>query len=56
MHDPFQQETRERGMAEIRKRKSTSNDPHRQVVECRENLVPGASDEDPIKEHDHRIA
>ena len=52
---PFQQETREQGMAEIRKKKSTSDDLHRQVVECHENLVPGESDEDPIKEHDHRI-
>ena len=49
-------------MAKIRKRKSTSDDPHRQVVECHENLVPGTSDEDPvilkgrIEERDRRIA
>ena len=49
-------ETRER------KRKSTSDDRHRQVVECHENLVPGTSDEDPailkgrIEERDRRIA
>jgi len=41
MH-PFQQEARERDMVEIRKRKSTSDDLHQQVVECR-----GATDEDP---------
>ena len=34
-------------MAEIRKKKRTSEDPHQQVVECHENLVPGASDERP---------
>ena len=44
-------------MAKIRKRKSTSDDPHQQPVECR-----GASDEDPailkaqIEERDRRIA
>jgi len=56
-------ETRERGMTKIRKRKSTSDDPHQQPVECR-----GASDEDPailkarieecegrIEERDRRI-
>ncbi len=49
-------------MAKIRKRKSTSNNPHRQVVECHKNLVPSASVKDPailkarINECNRRIA